>query len=253
MNKKIGIVILATNSYFVLGVRLIKKFAHYYKGSADIKFYFFSDEDPVLYLPKDINVEYHHSKSNSWLDGTNSKFINIMSLENCDRDYLVYFDADTDINKDFTEDWFIGETIGLEHFGNNTWMKEVKGYDRNSQSKAYIPYNTTLPQMYYHGCLFGGRKDKIIKICKILREWQLEDKKIPYEPGVNDESYINAYFHYNPPTHVVHVKDYEFIVSDKGSIEGTRNVNLDVSNIKEVMKNNRERYIDIENGVAIVK
>ena len=38
-----------------------------------------------------------------------------------------------------------------------------------------------------------------MKIAEILLQWQLEDKKINYEPGVNDESYINAYFHYNPP------------------------------------------------------
>jgi hypothetical protein len=44
--SKIGIVILATNAYFVLGVRFIKKFMHHYKGNSDVKFYFFSDEDP---------------------------------------------------------------------------------------------------------------------------------------------------------------------------------------------------------------
>ena len=39
--SKIGIVIIATNSYFVLGIRFIKKFMHHYKGSQKITFYFF--------------------------------------------------------------------------------------------------------------------------------------------------------------------------------------------------------------------
>jgi hypothetical protein len=238
--NKIGIVILATNAYFVLGVRFIKNFTHHYKGKSDIKFYFFSDENPQPYLPDNINVEYIEQHHTSWVDGTNSKFINIISLENCDRDYIIYFDADTGISKDFTEDWFIGETVGLEHFGNNDWMKYGKGYDRNPISKAYIPYDTPLFEMYYHGCLFGGAKDKIIEVCKVLRQNQLEDKQIPYEPVVNDESYINQYYHYNPPTHTVLLHNYMFNVSDKGGIENTRNVDLDIEKYKKILlkKNN---------------
>ena len=250
--SKIGIVILATNAYFVLGVRFIKKFMHHYKGSSEITFYFFSDENPLPYLPDDIKVEYHHNKHDSWLDGTNSKFVNIISLENTYNDYLIYFDADTNVSKDFTEDWFIGETVGLEHFGNNDWMKEVKGYDRNPKSKAYVPHDTPLFQMYYHGCLFGGAKNNIIEVCKVLRENQLEDKKIPYEPGVNDESYINQYYHYSPPTRTVLLKEYMFNVSDKGGIDETRNVNLDTTLLKKEMLINKDKNYDLRNGRLIV-
>ena len=48
--KKVGIVILATNSYFILGVNFIRKFMQYYKGECEIKFYFFSDENPNAYI-----------------------------------------------------------------------------------------------------------------------------------------------------------------------------------------------------------
>jgi hypothetical protein len=233
--KKIGIVILATNAYFVLGIRFMKKFIHHYKGDSSITFHFFSDTDPKPYLSDGFNVEWYYDKHDSWVDGTNSKFINIISLENSDRDYLIYFDADTNVCRDFTEDWFIGETVGLEHFGNNGWMKEVKGYDRNPKSKAYVPHNTPLFQMYYHGCLFGGVKDKIIEVCKLLRQNQLDDKKIPYEPCVNDESYINQYYHYNPPTRIVLLNEYMFDVSDKGGIENIRNVNLDIEIYKKLL------------------
>jgi hypothetical protein len=250
---KIGIVILATNAYFVLGIRFIKKFMHHYKGDSKITFYFFSDTNPQPYLSDDIDVVYIEQYHTNWLDGTNSKFINILSLENTDNDYLIYFDADTDVSKDFTEDWFIGETIGLEHFGNNGWMKEFKGYDRNPNSKAYIPHDTTLFQMYYHGCLFGGAKDKIIEVCKVLRYNQLEDKKIPYEPGVNDESYINQYYHYNPPTRTVLLHEYIFNVSDKGGIENTRNIDLDISHLKNEMILNKNNLYDIYNGKLIIK
>ena len=253
MSNKIGIVILATNAYFALGVRFMKKFMHHYKGDSDIKFYFFSDEDPHPYIGDNIQVEYIEQHHTNWMDGTNSKFYNIISLENTDRDYLIYFDADTSVSRDFTEEWFLGETVGLEHFGNNGWMKEVKGYDRNPASKAYVPYNTPLFQMYYHGCLFGGSKTKIIEVCKILRENQLEDKKINYEPGVNDESYINQYYHYNPPTRTVLLSEYMFNVSDKGGIGETRNVKLNIDDLKKEMLINKDNLYDFYNGKLVVK
>ena len=40
--KRIGIVIIATNAYFVLGIRFIKKFMQHYKGNSEIKFYCFN-------------------------------------------------------------------------------------------------------------------------------------------------------------------------------------------------------------------
>ena len=42
--KKIGIVVLATNAYFVLGVKFIKRFHHFHKDNNKIKFYFFSED-----------------------------------------------------------------------------------------------------------------------------------------------------------------------------------------------------------------
>jgi hypothetical protein len=235
-----------------LGINFIKKFSHYYKGDKNITFYFFSDVDPKPYLPDSIDVRYTHQVHDNWQNGTNSKFSNILSLENTDSDYLIYFDADTSVSKDFTEDWFIGDMVGLEHFGNNGWMKEVKGYDRNPISKAYVPLDTPLFQMYYHGCLFGGKKEKIIEACKVLYANQLEDAKIPYEPGVNDESYINQYYHYNPPTHIVYLDKYMFNVSDKGGIGNCRDVNLNIDHLKAEMLVNKNNIYDIREGKLII-
>ena len=81
--NKIGIVILATNAYFVLGIRFIKKFIHHYKGESQIKFYFFSDKDPQPFLSNNINLEYHQVKHNNWVDATNDKFRSIIELTNC--------------------------------------------------------------------------------------------------------------------------------------------------------------------------
>jgi hypothetical protein len=247
----IGITVLATNAYFVLGVRFIKKFMHHYTGSARIKFYFFSDEDPTQYLPTGFDVEYHKTAHLSWVEATNDKFRSILSLENCDCDYLYYFDADTNISNDFNESWFIGDLVGGEHYGNRGWLANGAGFDKNPQSKAYVPADTALPCTYYYGAFFGGKLGRVINFCNTLREWQLEDKKIPYEPGVNDESYINAYFHYNQPM-TVPCEKFAFNISHKGGIGETRDTHLNVEDLKRDLLLHFDKLIDIQHGKLIL-
>lgn len=245
---KIGIVILATNAYFVLGVRFIKRFMHFYQGEKEIVFFFFSDTDPSEYLPEGTNnVKYIHVENKSWVDGTNMKFTSILSLKDEDVSHIFYFDADTNINQPFTEEWFIGDMVGGQHYADQSWMKEKKGYERNPKSTAYIPENTPLPQMYYYGAFFGGTLDRMIRFCDVLISWQKADKEWGYEPGVNDESYIQRYFHYYPPKAVL-CQDFKFSVSDKGGIGETRDMALNVEKLKSDLKLYKENMINISYG-----
>lgn len=242
--SKIGIAILATNAYFVLGIRFIKKFQHHYKGTADITFYFFSDTDPAPYLKGDEDVVYIHDQHKNWADGTNSKFKNIISLKDCKSDYIYYFDADTNISKDFDEGWFLGNFVGGEHFGNRSYLKDGKGFDRYPKSHAYVPVDSKLPYTYRYGAFFGGKKDRVISFCETLREWQLADQAVGYEPPVNDESYINCYFHHHPP-YTVPTEKFKFDISDKGGLPETRNVKRNTDKLKEEILRYKDEVFDI--------
>ncbi len=252
--RNIGIVVLCTNAYFVLGIRFVKRFMHFYKGDNNITFYFFSNNDPKDYLPDNIDIEYFFASNDNWVDGTNLKFTSVLSIgDRLKSDYLFYFDADTNVNNDFTEEWFLGDIVGGQHYADQDWMKEKKGFDRNPISKAYVPEDTTLPQMYYYGAFFGGTSENMINFCKTMRYYQLEDKKIPYEPGVNDESYINREFHFNPPTKVVLCTKFAFAISDKGGIGETRYPNLDVDKIKVDLMRYKNENINIQaNNVSVI-
>lgn len=251
-NMKIGIVILATNAYFVLGIRFIKKFLHHYKGDKHITFYLYTDTNPSKYLSGSEDVVFIEQHHTSWVDGTNSKFTNIIALENTDSDYLYYFDADTNISTDFTDEWFLGDLVGGEHYGNRGYLKGSVGFDHNPKSKAYVPYNTDLPCCYYYGAFFGGKREKVIEFCKTLAANQLEDKKIPYEPVVNDESYINQYFHYNPPTITVPCDKFQFLVSDKGGIGETRNTKMGTAALRKQMLQHPNDIFDIQSNKFIL-
>lgn len=248
--RKIGIVILASNAYFPLGIRFMNRFNHYYVGNHDIYFHFFSNNNPLNYLKNSINCKYHPVQHKDWVEAVESKFDNVLSLDNEDLDYLYFFDADTNIKQPF-EDWFVGDMVGTEHFGNNTWMKDRKDYDRYENSSAYIPLDTPLPQMYYMGCCWGGTKENMFTLCRTIKNWQEHNKALQYEPGVNDESYLNKYYHYNPPSKVVPIQEFKFVISDKGSIDNTRNPLLDVKYMNKYMFEWRESLWDIKNSVVV--
>ena len=244
----IGISVLCTNAYFVLGIRFIRRFMKFYEGKDEIIFYIFTDRDPAYFLNWNIKYVWIKTENSSWVDGTNLKFKSIISLKNEPVSHLYYFDADTNVSKLFTEEWFLGDMVGGQHY--NDCYPQEKPFDRNPKSMAYIPYNTKLRQMYFYGAFFGGTRDKMIEFCKTLSSWQDKDKEIHYEPAVNDESYINKYFHLNSPK-IVLTKDFAFDISDKGGIGETRNVSLNLDHLIDEMKWAREMSWNIRGGELI--
>lgn len=248
---KIGISILCTNGYFPLGIRLVKRFNHFYKGENEIRFILFTDTNPADYLPNYINYEWRELRNKNWVEGTNSKFTSILSLENSDLDYVFYLDADTNVDKDFG-DWFIGDLVAGQHYADESYMLNDKAYERNPQSMAYIPKDTKLPQMYYYGAFWGGTKERVMEFCRTMIEWQKKDKEWGFEPVWNDESYLQRYMHYNPPTKVILCKDFPFLVSDKGGMGETRNMNLDIEHILIDLREHKENLIDIKHGKVII-
>lgn len=249
---KIGIVITATNAYSVLGIRFMKRFMQHYKGKSEIKFYFFSDINPKDYIPNNIEFEYFHVENDIWHVGNNLRFDAVLSIKGkCDSEYLYYFDADTNIRREFTEDWFIGEMVGGQHFLDQLSMKDNKGYERNKKSQAYIPYNTNLPQIYLYGAFWGGLKENVFKFCDTIQKNRKIDKENGYKPAYN-EKYINHYFHYNPPSKIVMCPDFVFRISDKGSLGETRRMDLNVTQLKNDLKKYKNNNIDIISAKVVL-
>jgi len=253
--ENIGIVVLCTNAYIVLGARFINRFMKYYKGDKDITFYVFCDRDIREYLPENIDIEYFPTHNSSWVDGTNLKFTSILRIKEENKirsDYFFYFDSDTNISVPFTEEWFLGDSVAGQHFGDQGWMKEVKGFERNPRSMAYVPYDTPHFQVYTYGAFWGGTKEFVLNFCKTILEWQRKDKSCGFEPGTNDESYSNKYFHYNPPTKLVKTEDFAFGISDKGGIGEPRDVSLNVSHLLEQIKEHKEENWNLWNGKFVL-
>jgi len=249
MKNRIGIVVLATNLYFILGLRFIRRFHHFYKGDGEIVFYFFSDEDPTPYVPEDMNVKFYHQSHSNWRDGTNSKFKNIVNIQYDLRrevDYVYYFDADTNVNQDFTEEWFLGELVSGEHYGNRSWLANGAGFNSCLGGHDYVSPMTGLPYTYRYGAFFGGRTQDMINLCDTLMKWQIIDSDKDYEPPNNDEGYLNAYFHYNSPTYTVPTEKFAFLISDKGGYEElVRFPEADVPHLKQELLANKDKLFNL--------
>jgi len=220
----IGIMITATNNYFPLGLRFVHRYLRFSKQAEETLFFFLSEKDPSEYLKQheSTKVIWIKTEHSNWLEGVNNRFKNTIDFVfGKNIDYIYNIDSDTNFDKSFELPKVNGIVAG-EHFGNNSWMKDRKNYDRNPQSMSYVPENTQLPQMYYLGAFWGGEVSKVKEMCATLYFWQVQDKTINYEPGVNDESYLNKYLHYNPPNYTILYKDFPMMISCKGGIQNIR-------------------------------
>lgn len=250
----VGIVIICTNSYFLLGLRFIKNFLQHYKGLFEIDFYIFTDTDPTPYFENKPNLHYYHTCHTTWIEATNSKFKNILCLKDLKSDYIYYFDADTNITADFTESlWFLGDLVGGEHYNNiyfnPDWTLKHKSYDRNPKSSAYIPFDTPLEQMYYLGSFFGGKREIVIEFCQKLYDNQCYNSTLKIEPIWNDESYINHYFHYKKPSRIILYSQFKFKTSDKGGLKTVHSIGPNIEQAKQALINNPEKLFKLVNGI----
>lgn len=210
MRNRTHFVCLATNKYRDLGIRLRDGLAKHFRG------------DHKLHLFTEDSAEYPRRHPN-WVAAVNDKFPCVVSLPLHPDDFVVFLDADTRVYKDISDADFHGELVGWQHFGDQTWMRHRKGFDRFEKSSCYVPLDTPHPQMWYMGCIWGGRFGRVKRMLRELVVAQKANRRIGHEPGVNDESYLNHYFHYNLPTRICRWPEgYPFVVSDKGGAECLR-------------------------------
>lgn len=250
----INIVILATNSYAPLGVRLIKNINHFYVGDIPIHIHIFSDSNIYNFINCD-NVTWHPSSHSTWADATNSKFKNIdylIKYSKLDKEsYIYYLDADTDIIEHFSEIDIIGDLVAVQHFHFYLWKDGSEmPFDRNPKSTSYISKESCLPARYHQGAFFGGKIEYVEMFCEILMEWQKKDKQLdpPYEPGVNDESYINKFFHITPPSRSIDYDDFVFKTSCKGGLQDYRSKKGLEPEVEKFLIETKNDRISIQRG-----
>lgn len=253
-DKTIGIYILATNQYGILGVRAIKNMARLYKGTNKLIFYLSSDYDIDKIFPSNITVkDVPVEESHDWCTITNSKFTNMLTLKDEPIDALYYMDADTGIVSEFDDEWFDkGALVGAEHYHLDWSINFLFPFDQNENSTAYMapPYDSSYT--YFQGAFFGGALSNVMNMCKTLITWQEANRKLGIEPPWNDESYLNKYLHLHFAT-IIKFNTFQFQVSAKAGMEGyLRACTKTSAEAIQLMEDNKDNlHMDIQGGLPM--
>lgn len=173
----ISIVIIATNIYFILGLKLMKEINKYYIEDEPINFFFCSDKSPLEYLNDSDLKKCNFVKipKGDWLSACYNKYNQIINLQDKLGDRILYFDSDTSIKHTFFDStMFIDSTyVVLKHFMNDYYFKTGRRewpYENNNKSTAFIDYKNTdnSNRVYYHASFFGGKKKKFYNYVILL-------------------------------------------------------------------------------------
>lgn len=112
-------------------------------------------------------------------------------------DYVFYLDADMVLVGDIEED-IISDVVNVSHPGFYQKNRQDFSYEKNEKSTAYMREDEGTE--YYQGCFQGGRTDLFLEMCSVLRENIRKDLKNNIIAEWWDESHMNRYRFFNPPT-----------------------------------------------------
>jgi len=215
--SKLGVVVIATNAYFELGLRCVRTFSHF--STEPAHFYFFADQDPGPYLSEEHT--WLKTDHENWTAATDSKFDSFLHEAVGNEEYLWYFDADTKFHKEFTLN--LDGLVAVEHFLYGDSKPSEIPLERNPISQTYVEINES--NKYFLGAAYGGLTRNVKDFAILCKRWLDQDHSIGHEPRVNDESASCKFFNMYPPDYTYKFNDfYQFCgVSDKAGLEHTRN------------------------------
>lgn len=195
---KIGFLVIGTNNYVDLALQCINAIRKYIQiPNAEICPFLFTNV-PEKDVYGKARFKYLYIDHNSWPLITLLRYQNFIrySKELSETDYLFYIDADllpvADIGSEI-----LGNLVATLHPGFYNKHPMYFTYDRNPESKSYIPYGEG--NSYYIGSMQGGRTKNYLNASLIMRDWINEDLKKNYIPLWHDESMWNKYCYLQPP------------------------------------------------------
>ncbi len=191
---KIAVLYITLGRYDIFFDGFYKSAKKYLLPGHEKQFFVFTDSKRLL-SRKEKDITVIERKKLGWPYDTLMRFEMFSSI----KDKLIKFDNIFFFNSNMIFIRPVGEEILPS--AKNGWLAAatffVKNpdeytYDRNPDSRAYIPYGKG--RVYYQGGLNGGRAAEYLEMVETLKQWVDEDIQKGVIAKWNDESYLNKYF-----------------------------------------------------------
>ena len=195
---KVAITFIGTNKYLDFLPRYYENIKEYFLPDTEKVFLVFTDGDGDF--PDDVKVfEQEHLE---WPYITLKRFeiLNKARKEIKDCDYLVFIDADALVVDKITEEEFFTDKplYGVHHPCHFLKMQphnQLPGaFETNKKSNAALDLEKYKPDVYYQGCLWGGKVPEVCAMIDELMDRTNDDLKKDIVAVWHDESHINRYF-----------------------------------------------------------
>lgn len=193
MDKTVGIFLIATGKYIDFVQPLCEDLGKFFLTSCKKTVYVFTDAETIPACATKVYQE--HQK---WPYPTLFRYHIISKYckeNNIVQDYYYYLDVDMRV-VDVVGEEILGDFVGVCHPG--FFKKSVDRHPHNTNffSRAYSPSNKI--KKYYAGGFNGG--SRYLEMAEKIVEWVDIDQMWGYTPEWHDESYLNRYFTYFPPS-----------------------------------------------------
>lgn len=197
---KVAIIFIGTGQYLNFLPNYWSKIEENFLPETEKHFFVFTDGD----IDKDEtpdNVTVCPIPHRDWPFITLLRFNNIQSIKEdlSDYDQLVFLDADTLVVDTITEEEFLSDKdfFGVHHpchYLNMPPHNQLPGsFETNRKSQAFLDVQKYKPEVYYQGCLWGGKIPEVFELVDTIVKRTDIDVDEETIPVWHDESHLNKF------------------------------------------------------------
>ncbi|XP_037831138.1 N-acetyllactosaminide alpha-1,3-galactosyltransferase-like isoform X2 [Kryptolebias marmoratus] len=205
--SSVALTVFAVGSYMEVYLEtFLKSSEHYFMLGLPVSYYVFTDTPekvPNIELGpqrrlKVIKVE----KYTRWQDISMMRMKIISDTIESDIrhrcTHVFCFDVDQVFTGRFGPE-ALGDSVAQLHAGYYRSPKNLRTYDNNPKSKAYMETG----DFYYHAAVFGGTWKRVKALTDACYKGIVEDKENNVEALWHDESHLNKYFYLHKPSRIL--------------------------------------------------
>jgi lipopolysaccharide biosynthesis glycosyltransferase len=210
---KVAIIFWGTGEYVNFLPEWYERIEKYFLPTVEKSYFVFSDGELEGSLENIKLINIPHYGFPETFHKTFEELLKIKDMVS-DYDWIVSIDADLYVQKKITTEEFFDiskKYFGVHHPCHYLKMpphdKKPGSYDINPLSNAFIDDSIMDMDIYYQGCLWGGKIPYVFDMMEKIDEWTKEDVSKNSVGRFYEESYLNKWF-------LTHREDVNTLASD---------------------------------------